>query len=405
MSVTDRHRIGYLVSQYPGLSHTFVLREICGLRQLGWDVKVVSIRKSDRPLEALSPEEAGEFRTTFSVIGAGPAALIRTALIAFLKNPFRFTAGLIGAWRLAGLRPALWPAYAVYFLEALSAGTWFRKQEVRHVHTHFSTTVALMMSRYFDIDFSATIHGSGEFNDVIGFHMKAKVALGIMSVAISNYGSSQIQRASAPDDWKKIVVVPLGVDLSQFTARPQPQSDTFEIVFVGRIEEQKAQHILIRAIRLLKDRGHKVHLTLVGDGPTRPLIESLIRDLDLANEVELTGAQNHDNVLDYYRRSSAFVCSSYAEGLPVVLMEAMAMEIPCVSTWITGIPELIRDNVDGLLVPPASPEHIADAVERLIVEDGLAERIGKAARLRIEDQYNLSKNIPALARAFERFVR
>ena len=261
------------------------------------------------------------------------------------------------------------------------------------------------MSRFFDIDFSATIHGSGEFNDVLGFHMREKVDRAVMSVAISNYGSSQIQRASSPDDWKKIVVVPLGVDLDQFAARPQPAATLFEVVLVGRIESQKAQHILVRAIRILKDRQRSVHLTLVGDGPSRPQIEALIRELGLSGEVTLAGAVNHDKVLDYYRRSNAFVCSSYAEGLPVVLMEAMAMEIPCVSTWITGIPELIRDNVDGLLVPPASPEQIAGAIERLIVEDGLAGRIGKAARARIEDKYNLSKNVPALAQALDRFIR
>jgi colanic acid/amylovoran biosynthesis glycosyltransferase len=133
--------------------------------------------------------------------------------------------------------------------------------------------------------------------------------------------------------------------------------------------------------------------------------EQLVSEFDLASEVELTGAQNHGRVLDYYRRANGFVCSSYAEGLPVVLMEAMAMEIPCVSTWITGIPELIRDGTDGLLVPPASAEHIADAVERLIVDPSLAERIGKAGRARIEELYNLRKNIPALAEAFERFIR
>lgn len=381
------------------------MREVRALRALGWDVKVVSIRKSDRPIEALSPDEAEEFLTTFAVMGGGALGLILSAVTQFLKNPIRFTAGLIGSWKLAGLHPALWPAYAFYFLEALAAGTYFREQNIRHVHTHFSTTVAVMMSRYFNIDYSATIHGSGEFNDVIGFHMRPKLARAVMAIAISNYGSSQIQRASHSEDWKKIVVVPLGVDLNQFAARPQPPAGPFEIVFVGRIEEQKAQHILIRSIGLLKARGHTVHLTLVGDGPTRPLIEGLVGELKLEQEVTLAGAQNHDKVLDYYQRSNAFVCSSFAEGLPVVLMEAMAMEIPCVSTWITGIPELIRDNVDGLLVPPSSPEAIADAVERLITEPALAERLGKAARARISEKYNLTTNISALAQTFERFVR
>ena len=132
------------------------MREIRGLRQLGWDVRVVSVHKSDRPVEALSPEEASEFRSTVSLLGAGWASLLRTALVEFIRNPFRFIAGLFSSWRLAGLKPGLWPAYSFYFIEALGAGAWFRSQGIRHVHTHFSSTVALLMSRYFGIDFSET---------------------------------------------------------------------------------------------------------------------------------------------------------------------------------------------------------------------------------------------------------
>lgn len=398
------HSIGYLVSQYPALSHTFVMREIRGLRQLGWDVLVVSIRRSDRPLAALSLEEAEEFQSTFSVMGLGIAAILRTTVFEFLRNPLKFAASIINTLRMAGLKPALWPPYTAYFVEAIVAGAQFRSQGVRHVHTHFSTTIALIMSRHFDIDFSSTIHGSGEFEDVVGFHLKEKVARAILTVAITNYGSSQIQRASRPEDWKKIVVVPLGVDIEQFAARPQPPADVFQMVFVGRLESAKALHIAVQAVGLLRDRGRHVRLTLVGGGATMPMLQQLVSELGLTNEVDFAGPQNHDKVLDYYRRAHAFVCSSYAEGLPVVLMEAMAMELPCVSTWITGIPEMIRDNVDGLLVPPASADHIADAVERLIVEPGLARRLGQAGRARIDEKYNLSRNIPALARVFQRFV-
>lgn len=403
--MTVPHRIGYLVSQYPGLSHTFVMREIRGLRQLGWDVRVVSIRKADRPLAALSPDEAEEFQSTFSVMASGIPAILRTTCSELLRNPFKFVASLFDTYRLAGFKPTLWPLYTAYFVEAIVAGANFRGQQVRHVHTHFSSTIALILSRHFQIDFSSTIHGPGEFDDVAGFHLKQKVAGATFTVAITNYASSQIQRSSEPDSWNKIAVLPLGVDLDQFAARPQPTGGTFELVFVGRMEMVKAQHILIEAVRILRDRGRQVHLTLVGGGATMPMIQQLVRRLELDNQVELAGPQNHDRVLDYYRRAHAFVCGSYAEGLPVVLMEAMAMELPCISTWITGIPEMIRDNVDGLLVPPASAEHIANAIERLIVEPGLAGRLGKAGRNRIADRYNLSKNIPALAETFERFVR
>jgi colanic acid/amylovoran biosynthesis glycosyltransferase len=134
----------------------------------------------------------------------------------------------------------------------------------------------------------------------------------------------------------------------------------------------------------------------------RARLDALIQHKRLEDRVFMPGACNHDKVTDYYRRSDAFVLASFAEGVPVVLMEAMAMELPCVATWITGIPELIDGGVNGLLVPPASAAALADAVERLIVDPALARRIGSAGREKVLAKYQLLKNSELLAAVFRR---
>jgi colanic acid/amylovoran biosynthesis glycosyltransferase len=255
----------------------------------------------------------------------------------------------------------------------------------------------------FPIRYSLTVHGSGEFDDVVGFHMAQKVAGASFVATISHYGSSQVMRASDPTHWHKVKVLPLGIDLQAFApraARLRAADEPFRLVFVGRLAPAKAPHMLVDAVDTLRSQGRNVELTVVGDGPTRATLESYIAARGIKAWVHLVGACNHDRVADYYAQSDAFVLTSFAEGVPVVLMEAMAMELPCVSTWITGIPELIENGKEGLLVPPASPQHIVAAVELLMDDPALALRVGRQGRNKIANGYDLARNVERLAFVF-----
>jgi glycosyltransferase involved in cell wall biosynthesis len=225
--------------------------------------------------------------------------------------------------------------------------------------------------------------------------MAEKVARAEFISTISHYASSQVMKASDPAHWHKVRTLRLGVDSIAFSPRPPPNKqpgEPFRLVMVGRLAPAKAQHILIRMVAALKSSGRNVELTLVGAGPSHDSLAALVRDLKLEKEVVLAGACNHDKVADFYRRSDAFVLASFAEGVPVVLMEAMAMELPCISTWITGVPELITQGVDGVLVPPASVEALADAVVKLMDDTDLARRIGPAGRRKVMASYDLASN-------------
>jgi len=384
------------------------LREIRTLRALGFDVRVVSILRPDRDPGQLSPEEAEESRLTFSVLGSGASRILSAHLRTLLRHPLAYVATLAYAIRMGGRDMGRAFSHVLYFAEAVVAGDHLARAGVTHFHTHFSSTPALIAARLFRLHFSLTIHGPDEFNDVLGFHMAEKVARGSFVAAISRFAASQIMRASAPRDWAKVHVLPLGVDPQAFA--PQPRADRsagepFRIVSVGRLAPAKAYHLLIAAVARLVEKSRKVELTIVGDGPERRSLEEAVSQRKLDDIVRLAGPCNHDHVIDFYARADAFALASFAEGVPVVLMEAMAMEIPCVATWINGVPELIRNGIDGLLVPPADEEALADALEKLIDDPALGARLGASGRRRVLDLYNLERNSARLGDTFLRYLK
>jgi colanic acid/amylovoran biosynthesis glycosyltransferase len=396
-------KLGYLVSQYPALSHTFVLREVLALRRHGVDVHVVSVRRCDRPLASLGTDEAVEAQRTFSVIGAGVLHVLIANMRVLARYPLGYLRGLLYAWALSRGTPRLLVTYSCYFLEAVVAGDYFERQGLTYIHTHFSSTVLLILARIFRMRYSLTTHGSGEFVDVIGFHLAEKVAGAIFVATVGRWGMSQVMNASDPVHWDKIVVLPLGVDVDAFSPHSAPQRDRnepFRLLSVGRLSSAKGYPILLEMMSLLRERGRSAKLTLVGEGPERLKLEKLIGVLHLGDCVRLAGACNHDRLADYYASSDAFVMSSFLESTPVALMEAMAMELPCVATWITGIPEIIEKDVEGLLVPPASPAAMADAVERLIDDPEKARRLGIAARRKVLAEYHLERNVERLIEEF-----
>ncbi|WP_255556492.1 glycosyltransferase family 4 protein [Methylococcus sp. Mc7] len=162
----------------------------------------------------------------------------------------------------------------------------------------------------------------------------------------------------------------------------------------------KGQHILLDALALLLARGRRVHLTLVGQGPDRPSLEAQAGRLGPGSAVSFAGAVNQDEVFGYYAAADAFVLPSFAEGLPVVLMEAMALGVPCVTTHITGVPELIRDGIEGLLVAPSDAEGLAAAIERLMDDPALRSRLTEAGRAKVLAEYELNGSIARLAEVF-----
>jgi glycosyltransferase involved in cell wall biosynthesis len=248
---------------------------------------------------------------------------------------------------------------------------------------------------------SMTIHGSGEFNDPVGFALAAKVAASRFVCAISSFGRSQLMKSCDPADWSKIEVSLLGVDAAAFRPRPFCESpDVFEILWVGSLTPARGQRLLVNAAGELLRQGRRLRLHLVGDGEDRAALEAHAAALGLHDAVVFHGWLNQDQVRSLYERADLFALASFAEGIPVVLMEAMAMEIPCVATYIAGIPELIRDGESGLLVHASDAAALAAAIARLMDQPELRRQLGKAGREKVLVDFDLATNMAKLAGIF-----
>lgn len=398
--------IAYVISQYPTFNHTFVLREVRALRANGLKIQTISVRGPDRDLSLLTPEERDEANATLYLLEAMPLRILFAHLSTLVRRPVGYCRGLAMALRLAGLNLPLVPARLISFAEAVVIGRWASERGFEHLHTHFSSNATMVAARIFSLSFSMTIHGPDEFNDVVSFHMAEKLNRCLFARAISQFGKSQIMRASKPQSWSKIECCYLGVDLSAPTPPPtRPSPSSFRVVTVGRLAPVKGQRVLIDAFRILIAEGRHAELWIAGDGSERSALEQHAAACGLSQHVRFTGAISQPAVQELYREADCFALASFAEGIPVVLMEAMSMEIPCVATWVNGIPELIRDERDGLLVPPSDAAALAKQIARLMDDAGLRERLGRAGRIRAREAFNLEPNTRQLTEIFAHRLR
>jgi colanic acid/amylovoran biosynthesis glycosyltransferase len=398
-------KIAYLLSEYPTLGHTYLLREVRQLRELGWDIQTISIRRpGDRP-SPLSPAEKEELQSTWYILGSSPVACIWSQAVTFATRPLRYLRGLATAWRFGRFHPRRTMLATAYFIEAVCAGYRLQKAGITYVHSVYSTTVALIVSRVFDIRLSMTLHGPAEFTDPEGFGIREKVRAADLVCAISYFGRSQIMLWSSASDWHKLEVTPLGVETTgwktaTFRERPSP----FELISVGRLVEIKGYPLLLEAVAQLHAEGRDVRLTLVGDGQDRASLEEQARQMEIAELVVFAGWKNQEELRELYAKSDVCVLSSFAEGIPVVLMEAMTAGVPCVAARINGIPELIRDGIDGLLFTPSNVQELTAAIGRLMDSAELRRRMAHSSREQAAGKYDLRKNVLHLSEVFSRWV-
>jgi len=324
----------------------------------------------------------------------------------FLRRPLRYLRGLTTAWQFGRFHPRETALATAYFAEAIVAGHRIHKAGFTHLHSVYSTTVGMILARVFQIDLSMTIHGSDEFIDPEGFRMEEKVQTAVFVSAISYFGKSQIMRWSSPADWHKIEVTPLGIDCEGRDAGPfREYPAPFNVISVGRLAPVKGYSLLLEAIAILVAQGRDICLTFVGDGPERSRLLEHTQRLGIVDHVVFAGWKVQESLRELYRGSDVCVLSSFAEGVPVTLMEAMALGVPCVAPRITGIPELIRHGIDGTLVTPANVEELAAAIAEMMDNPDVRRRMASASRQRIADNYDLRKNVAHLSELFTRHVQ
>ena len=395
-------RIAYLINQYPSVSHSFIRREILALERQGHEVLRVSVRGWDEVQQG--KEDNLEQTRTRYVLRGGAAPLLKAFLRILFSRPWLLMKAARLVLQLSRRADRPFPIHLIYLFEACVVFQWLQDANTEHLHAHFGTNsaeVAMLVHALGGPRWSFTAHGPEEFDKAEFIALPEKIRRADFVVAVSSFGRSQLFRQVGHEYWHRIQEVHCGIEPAFYAgAGDQPAAER-RLICVGRLCEQKGQLLLIDAARQLSERGIKFELVLAGDGDMRGEIETLIARYRLQATVRITGWISSDQVREEILAARALVLPSFAEGLPVVIMEAMALKRPVISTFVAGIPELVHPGEHGWLVPAGDAGALASAMQACLdaAPEAIA-RMGDAARTRVLERHDVDKEARRLADLF-----
>ena len=395
-------KVAYLVSQYPAPSHTFIRREVAALRRRGVDLDIFSVR-TPPPEEVMSDVDQADREETTYLLPAGPFTVLGNNLRMFARAPGAYLGALAFSLRHRhrGARELLYAFF--YFLEGMLLADHLRRRGVGHLHNHFANAgshVALVAARYLRIPVSLTLHGLCDFDARAEPLLGEKIRASAFIACATQYGVAQAMRSSEPAQWRKLSVVRCGVELDKLP-RPRPRdaagrAGRVRIICVGRLSREKGHLGLVEAFALARRRGLDAELVLVGDGPDRAAMQSRIVAAGVGSHVKLLGRLPEERTLEEIARSDILVLASFMEGLPVVLMEAMALGVPVIAPVVAGIPELVEHDETGLLFTVGDWGQLADRMRTLGADAALRARLAAAGRRRVEEQFDVTTAVTPL---------
>ncbi len=399
-------RVAYLVNQYPKVSHTFIRRELQALEEQCVEVVRYSVRRVDEPVA--DDADRREQERTRVVLDGGPHGLAAAIAKQSALRPAAFArasalAAKVGYGSERGLA-----IHGAYLGEACVLLDWMERDRIDHVHAHFgtnSTTVAMLVEALGGPGYSFHVHGPEELDKPQAISLGEKIERARFVCAISSFGRSQLYRWVGHAHWPKIHIVRCGVEPAFLEGDGRPFPSAPRLVNVGRLNEQKGQLLLVEALGLVAQDGIDFHLTLVGDGELRGVVEEAIRRHGLERCVTITGWASGAVVREELLASRALILPSFAEGLPVVIMEALGLGRPVVSTYVAGIPELVEPGRSGWLIPAGSVEHIAQAVREVLAAPAeQLEAMGAEGRRAVLARHDVRVTAASLRALLERYV-
>ena len=399
----DKLTIGYVTNIYARASDSFIRGEVQQLRSMGHTVHTFSIRRAKED-QNISQEICQEQSTTDYILSHNPLRLLLSFLSGCLRSPLRMFATLRLARQTtaAGLKAKVWQV--AYMLEASYLAERAGKLGIQHLHNHIPVgvgTVTMLAARLAELPYSLTIHGFPTFYEMKRWAVPEKIFRSAFTACISSFCRSQCMIWLPASDWPKLKIIHCGLNGTFLAAPSSPLLDDPRLVCVARFSGEKGHHVLLDAVRILVEQRRKVKLVLVGDGPSRPQIELAVKELQLQEHVQLIGWRDAETVREKILNARALVLPSFAEGLPVVIMEAFALKRPVISTYVAGIPELVENGVNGWLVPAGSAEALADAMRQALASspEKLA-RMGQAGYERVTQNHDVCKEAQKLAALF-----
>ncbi len=398
-------KIAYLVNEYPKVSHTFIRREILALERQGFEILRVAVRGWQGPL----PDDVDrqERARTRYVLQPGAASLLLPVLLCLCRSPLRFLGALRLAVSMARQSDKSLTHHLIYLAEACRIVPWLREFGALRVHAHFGTNssdVALMTRALGGPPYSFTVHGPEEFLRPIG--LREKIRRSDFVVAISSFGRSQLCLWTEHAHWKKIQVVHCGLERAFYEGATAMAAPLARLVCVGRLIEPKGQLLLVEAAARLVGKGLRFELVLAGDGPGREALQGLIASHRLERTVRITGWISSAQVREEIQAARALILPSFAEGLPVVIMEALSLRRPVIATYVAGIPELVRNRENGWLVPAGSVDDLTDAMQECLTAPlEQLQRMGDAGHDAVTVRHCIDVEAGKLASLFHRPVR
>jgi glycosyltransferase involved in cell wall biosynthesis len=405
-STGDRLRVAYLVNQYPRTSHSFIRREILALESLGVEVLRYSLRGLDEPLA--SEVDRQELARTRMVLEVGAAPMLLAVLRAVLTRPRAFLRAVGQALQLGWGSDRGVLRHLAYLVEACVLVGWLEEGGVQHLHAHFGTNpaaVALLCHILGGPAYSFTIHGPQEYDRPAFLSLDRKVQQAAFVAAISEFGRSQILRWSRHEDWDKVEVVHCGVPSDLLGVELQPPPAARRLVCIARLAAAKGQLLLLDAAAQLAAEGLEFEVVLGGDGPLRQTLEAEVERRGLGRVIRLAGWMSEAQVRDAIVGARAMVLPSFAEGLPVVVMESLALGRPVIATAIAGVPELVRSGVTGWLIPPGSVDSLVTAMREAFqaAPEELA-RMGRTGSALVAQHHDARREAAKLKARFEAVV-
>ena len=397
-------RIAYLTGTYPRATDTFIQREVAGLRSHGVEVDTFAVRKPENR-QIVGPEQESERAQTFYILSEKgvPSDLLGLAkahLGLLFGRPNRYLSAIALALKTCqpGLKGLLYQIF--YFLEAGTLAKQVNRRQIAHLHNHFGNTscsVAMLAAALGGFTYSFTLHGPAIFFEPKRWRIDEKMKRASFISCISHYCRSQAMVFAPYQIWDRLHIIHCGVDPNQFS-QVQHQGVGHRLLFVGRLAAVKGLPVLLESLVTIKQRISNVRLTVVGDGPDRSLLEARADELGLSEQVDFVGYQSQAAVRDYLQKTDVFVLPSFAEGVPVVLMEALMSGVPVVATQIAGVSELVEEGVNGFLVPPSNGERLGDRIQTLLLDGALRQQLGTQGALKVSAQFDINQESQKLAK-------
>lgn len=394
-------RIAYLVSQYPASSHTFIRREVEEMRNQGVDIQTFSIRP---PLaaEVVTESDRREYENTWYLFPVSLPALVKAHFCSVKRHPIRYlsTLRLSFRHRIPGI--SLYPIY--YFSEAIYLATEIEKRKITHLHNHFAQAgaiVGMLASHYLNIKWSFTVHGTSEFDGVAGALLNDKIAAAEFVPCVSYFSRAQVMRLVNPAYWSKLFVSRCGVNLDKLPQRNEEKHDTINVLCIARLSPEKGILGLIEAFAQALKQNSNLKLTIIGEGPDRLIAEQMIGELQLDNHCTLFGRASEPEVFQALAKTDVFVISSFMEGLPVVLMEALAMKVPVIAPGVAGIPELVTHEYSGLLFSASNWNQLSECILRLGNDAKLRDELALKGQERVFSMFDIKHAIKPLLLKFK----